>query len=144
MKAARVTTVLFDLDDTLADHTHSALAGLSALREAYAEFAAFSLEHLAKLASANLERIHLRVLSGELSVEAARTARFRALCWDCGIDHLDPDRDRRSIAHGLRGCSARGPGAIDLLVSAAPPREDRRGDQQHRRRARSRSCGTSA
>src|SRR3954464_2159100 len=32
MSPSAPTTVLFDLDDTLFDHTHSSLAGLSALR----------------------------------------------------------------------------------------------------------------
>jgi len=120
VKAASVTTVLLDLDDTLPDHTHSSLSGLSALRDAYPEFAAFSLEHLAKLASANLERIHLRVLSGELSVEAARTARFRALCRDCGIDHLEPDelaeRSRAAYVAARRAV----PGALELLSALKP------------------------
>src|SRR6476661_6793061 len=86
-----VTTVLLDLDDTLSDHTHSSLAGLAALRETYPELAAFALEELAKIHSRNLERIHLRVLSGELSLEAARAMRFRALCSDCGASHLGAD-----------------------------------------------------
>ena len=120
MKAARVSTVLFDLDDTLSDHTHSSFAGLSALREAYAEFAAFSLEHLAKLASANLERIHLRVLSGELSAEAARAARFRALCADCRIEHLDPDEIAEQSRAAYLAARRAVPGALELLSALRP------------------------
>jgi YjjG family noncanonical pyrimidine nucleotidase len=69
--------ILFDLDDTLFDHTHASRAALAHLHETYvreAAFDTFAAEH-ARL----LEIHHHRFLSGELTMDQARAARMGAL-----------------------------------------------------------------
>jgi HAD superfamily hydrolase (TIGR01509 family) len=116
MRAAPLT-VLVDLDDTLFDHTHSSLAGLEALRQRFDVLTRFTLAALAKIHSANLEAMHALVLSGELSVNEARTARFRALTHDCGAPSLDADAllavYREAYLHTRRAV----PGALELLAA---------------------------
>jgi putative hydrolase of the HAD superfamily len=107
--------VLLDLDDTLFDHTHSSLSGLAALRQAYEPFARFELATLAKIHSQNLEAMHLLVLRGEIPVDEARFARFRALAADCGA----PSLDVAEVAAAYRTAYLRArravPGALELL-----------------------------
>jgi putative hydrolase of the HAD superfamily len=109
--------VLLDLDDTLFDHTHSSLTGLRALREAYAPLARLELEALAKIHSNNLEAMHALVLRGEMSVDEARFARFRALAADCGA----PSLDAAELAAVYRAAYLRArravPGAAPLLAA---------------------------
>jgi len=111
------TTVLVDLDDTLFDHTHSSLAGLEALRQRFDLLTRFTLAELAKIHSNNLEAMHALVLSGELSVDEARTARFRALTHDCGAPSLDAVAllavYREAYLHTRRAV----PGALELLAA---------------------------
>jgi putative hydrolase of the HAD superfamily len=111
----RTSTVLLDLDDTLFDHTHSSVAGLEVLQRTYAALAKFTPEQLAKIHSSNLERIHLRVLAGELSLTAARAARFRALCTDCGAMELDETELARCYREAYQLARRPVPGALELL-----------------------------
>jgi YjjG family noncanonical pyrimidine nucleotidase len=69
--------ILFDLDDTLFDHTHASRAALAQLHDSHLRdtpFEAFVHEH-ARL----LEIHHHRFLRGELSMDEARAARMQAL-----------------------------------------------------------------
>jgi HAD superfamily hydrolase (TIGR01509 family) len=113
----RPTTVLVDLDDTLFDHTHSSLSGLKALQQRFDLLARFTVVALAKIHSDNLETMHALVLSGELSVDEARRARFRALAQDCGAPSLDADI--LSAVYREASLSARRavPGALELLMA---------------------------
>lgn len=66
--------VLFDLDDTLFDHQHASACALGELHNRYAvgiAFEAFAAEH-----ARVLEKYHLRFLSGEFTLDAARAARM--------------------------------------------------------------------
>jgi putative hydrolase of the HAD superfamily len=110
-----VSAVLLDLDDTLSDHTHSARAALAALRERYPALAAFGLDELAKIQAKNLEETHVRVLNGELTVEAARLVRFRALCATCGAHELDPSELAEGARLAYLAARRAVPGALELL-----------------------------
>ena len=83
------TAVLFDLDDTLFDHrgcTRAALGALQARHELFRtwSFAEFDLAHCSLL-----ERLHLEVLAGRLTVDEARVRRFRSLVEQAGGEATD-------------------------------------------------------
>lgn len=108
-------TVLVDLDDTLFDHRHSALAGLAAARARSDALARIEIAELAALHSIHLEATHARVLSGELTLEDARTVRFAAIARDCGA----PPDIAAELAGAYRDAYQRErravPGAVELL-----------------------------
>ena len=76
--------VLLDLDDTLFDHTYAARQALSAVWECHSEFAAVDLDELSHRHAQLLEALHVKVLAGELGLEAARLERFRRLFESAG------------------------------------------------------------
>lgn len=76
---ARNRAVLFDLDDTLFDHHHSALSGILALRERRALWRQHTPERLLAEHLRLLEETHLRVLAGDLSAAVARRVRMQGL-----------------------------------------------------------------
>lgn len=108
-------TVLVDLDDTLFDHSHSVLAGLAAVRARSDALARIELTELAALHATHLEATHARVLSGELTLEDARTVRFGAIARDCGA----PSASAADLAGAYRDAYQRArravPGAVELL-----------------------------
>jgi putative hydrolase of the HAD superfamily len=107
--------VLLDLDDTLFDHTHSSRTALSALREAFEPFARFELDALHRLHARNLEKMHALVLQGEMSVEEARLARFRATAADCGATALDVAAIATTYRAAYQRARRSVPGALELL-----------------------------
>jgi HAD superfamily hydrolase (TIGR01549 family) len=86
-----VTTVLFDLDDTLFDHRHSCLAGLRAMREVMDCLAGVSDEALDKTYHYWLEFVHKRVLSGEVNSEEARVERLTGFFSDFNHEVSDAE-----------------------------------------------------
>lgn len=69
--------ILFDLDDTLFDHTHASRAALAQMHDVHfpgVAFETFAHEHVRLL-----EIHHHRFLSGELTMDQARAARMREL-----------------------------------------------------------------
>ena len=70
---------LFDLDDTLFDHRHSTRVALSVIRRRLVPLGALSMERLEEVHGLVLEEMHREVLTGAMSVDAARVARFRRL-----------------------------------------------------------------
>lgn len=71
--------IFFDLDDTLFDHRHSSQAGLLAVKGQFdcfqqVPFAEFEHQHRELL-----ERYHLNVLKGTMTLDDARLERFRQL-----------------------------------------------------------------
>jgi putative hydrolase of the HAD superfamily len=120
--ALETTTVFFDLDDTLFDHTLSVQLALRALADAFPLFGRVPIAHLAELHGAELEAQHLRVLAGELTLDEARLARFAALARACG-QHAEAREDvpadvSRVAEHYRRAYLADRrpvPGALDLL-----------------------------
>jgi HAD superfamily hydrolase (TIGR01509 family) len=76
---ARVRVVLCDLDDTLFDHLHTTRVALERVREATPELTRWSLDELHVRHGELLERLHLEVLAGRLSIDDARAERFGRL-----------------------------------------------------------------
>jgi putative hydrolase of the HAD superfamily len=71
--------VLFDLDDTLFDHTYSSQQGLAALIQNQDCFRAVPTLAIAQIYAELLETYHVRVLQGEITLDEARIARTRQL-----------------------------------------------------------------
>ncbi len=76
--------VLFDLDDTLFDHRHGMRGALATLQGRYPCLQAWALPVFEARHSELLERIHLEVLAGRLTVDEARVRRFEELFTDAG------------------------------------------------------------
>ncbi|MGI4835660.1 MAG: HAD family hydrolase [Janthinobacterium lividum] len=76
---APVTTVLFDLDDTLFDHMGTARAALAATAAARPTLQRVPLAELYQRYSDLLEELHPQVMAGQLSYLAARQLRFQQL-----------------------------------------------------------------
>ena len=71
--------VIFDLDDTLYDHLHSARYGLIELAKRYPPMQSVSIPELDDRYSDALESIHLRLLRGEVDQTTARIVRMQQL-----------------------------------------------------------------
>lgn len=114
--------VLFDLDDTLFDHTYATMDALGALQGVYPWFRALSVGELQGRHSRLLEQFHLEVLAGRLTVDEARVRRFSALAAETGQDideaaAIDVAADyRRAYVAGWRLV----PGALALLEALHP------------------------
>lgn len=74
-----VTTILFDLDDTLFDHVGTARAALAATAAGWPALHGVPLEALFQRYSELLEELHPLVMTGRLSYLAARQQRFARL-----------------------------------------------------------------
>lgn len=74
-----MTTILFDLDDTLYDHTATARAALAATAAGRASLRDVPAAALYQRYSDLLEEMHPRVMRGELDYLTARELRFRQL-----------------------------------------------------------------
>ncbi|NVO29653.1 HAD family hydrolase [Hymenobacter lapidiphilus] len=72
-------TVLFDLDDTLYDHTATARTALAATAAGWASLRGVPADVLYQRYSDLLEEMHPRVMRGELDYLTARELRFRQL-----------------------------------------------------------------
>jgi HAD superfamily hydrolase (TIGR01549 family) len=82
--------VLLDLDDTLFDHRFAARQALDAVRQSHACFQALAADDLEHRHAELLEELHLRVIAGEIGLDAARQERFRRLLLSAGVD-ASPD-----------------------------------------------------
>lgn len=88
--------ILFDLDDTLFDHTHASLTGLQILREKHTCLRTHHLEDLEREYRRLLDILHRDVLSGKITLETARVNRFRLLFAWCG--HNITPGEARAVA----------------------------------------------
>jgi putative hydrolase of the HAD superfamily len=77
--APPITTILFDLDDTLFDHAGTARAALAATAAGRAALHGVPLEELYRGYSELLEELHAQVMSGRISYLEARQQRFARL-----------------------------------------------------------------
>jgi HAD superfamily hydrolase (TIGR01549 family) len=75
----RPTTILFDLDDTLFDHTATARAALRSTAAPLPFFREVAFEPFYQLYSELLEEYHAQILAGRCSYEDARRLRFQRL-----------------------------------------------------------------
>ncbi|MCA9215256.1 MAG: HAD family hydrolase [Planctomycetales bacterium] len=79
LNQSTLKAVIFDLDDTLYDHLHSARFGLQQLARRYPAMESVSIQELEDRYSDALEAVHLRLLSGEVDQQEARTIRMQQL-----------------------------------------------------------------
>ena len=77
--ATSITTILFDLDDTLFDHIGTAWATLAATAAGRATLRGVPVEDLYRRYSELLEELHLQVMAGRISYLEARQQRFARL-----------------------------------------------------------------
>ncbi len=79
MDNSAITTILFDLDDTLFDHAGTARAALAATAAGRAALHGVSVEDLYAHYSELLEELHPQVMTGRITYLAARQERFARL-----------------------------------------------------------------
>ena len=77
--SARLTTILFDLDDTLFDHAATARAALVATSAGWPTLQGVPIEELYGRYSELLEELHPQVMTGRITYEVAREQRFQRL-----------------------------------------------------------------
>ncbi|WP_072053037.1 HAD family hydrolase [Hymenobacter terrenus] len=92
--SVRTTTVLFDLDDTLFDHTATSRAALAASTAALPQLQQVAFEPLYQRCSELLEELHLQVLSGRYTPQEARLLRFQRLVASYQIAATDAEIDQ--------------------------------------------------
>jgi 2-haloalkanoic acid dehalogenase type II len=80
-----LTTVLFDLDDTLFDHAATARAALAASTAQFRFEPPVTLDELYQRYSEQLEAMHPRVMAGEIDHQTARRLRFQQLLEPYGV-----------------------------------------------------------
>ena len=94
-----VKAVLFDLDDTLFDHSYCAAAALAGVRRLHPGFAAIDEVEFERRHAEILEVLHLDVLAGTIDLDAARVERFRRLYRCAGHDADDDLAKRTALAY---------------------------------------------
>lgn len=77
MNRSPVKAVFFDLDDTLFDHHYSLRAGIAAVQQHYPQLGARPALEVEETYIALIDKWHIKVLAGTLSMDAARVERFR-------------------------------------------------------------------
>jgi len=94
LPALPITTILFDLDDTLFDHMGTARAALAATAAGWPALQAVPVETLYQHYSELLEELHPLVMTGRLSYLDARQQRFARL-----LTPYDPTLTPTDVAH---------------------------------------------
>jgi 2-haloalkanoic acid dehalogenase type II len=117
-----VTTVLFDLDDTLFDHANTARAALATSTAGLPAFQDVDMEALYQQYSEILEEMHPRVLAGEYSYADARRIRFQRLLAPYGYAATLPEIDEFVVKHygSYQRLRRPVPGALELLQALKP------------------------
>jgi HAD superfamily hydrolase (TIGR01549 family) len=85
-----VRAVLFDLDDTLFDHTGCSRDALAAAQDCHESLGGVALADLERVHSRLLEELHADVMLGKVPLDQARQERFRRLLVATGTT---PDGD---------------------------------------------------
>jgi len=109
--------VLFDLDDTLFDHTWACRSALAHLRRKDRRLAQRPVDDLLREYSRLLEAIHPEVVAGAVTPDAARLLRFRGLAAWSGFEIDEEEAAGLSREYRSRYLRARRPvpGARPLL-----------------------------
>jgi putative hydrolase of the HAD superfamily len=81
-----VKAVLFDLDDTLFDHSYCARAALAGVRGLHESFGTLDASEFERRHGEILEVLHRDVMAGRIDLDAARVERFRRLYRTAGHD----------------------------------------------------------
>ena len=117
-----VKAVLFDLDDTLFDHSASVAHAISLLRQDHAALQTRPLADVLVEHRRLLEHMHLEVLAGRLSVDQARIDRMRGIFRFCGAEvaHEIAVQSAQLHRQRYRQCQRAVPGAVELLQRLRP------------------------
>lgn len=109
--------VLFDLDETLFDHRHSARAALAQVQAVHLGLQRRSLQELEEEYQRVLDETHPHVLAGLMTMERSRNERFRRLCDFCGARVSVTEVEELALLYRETYSGARRPvpGAIPLL-----------------------------
>ncbi|MDP6359142.1 MAG: HAD family hydrolase [Planctomycetota bacterium] len=117
MSERPVTTVLFDLDDTLFDHRHSCMAGVRAMRDLMLCLNGVSDEKLEQTYHYWLELVHKRVLTGEVNSEEARRERLTGFFGE--FDHEVSEKELSVATERYTGAYQKSrrtvPGSVEVL-----------------------------
>lgn len=108
--------ILFDLDDTLFDHSYCARVALETVYRAHVCFSAQAFDEFVSTHAEHLETLHSEVLAGAINLDAARVERFRRLLLSAGGG---PDQAAGAAAmyrEGYVGARRAVRGAADLLA----------------------------
>jgi HAD superfamily hydrolase (TIGR01509 family) len=97
--AAPVTAVLLDLDDTLFDQGRAVRGGLEAIAARFEPLTRVPFDRLRDAHDTLLDRLHLDVLRGRLSVDQARRIRLGSLLADAGVRATEQDLDTAVTAY---------------------------------------------
>ena len=113
--------LLVDLDDTLFDHGHATREALRRLRALEPRWADWPDRDFETRHSDVLERLHQEVLTGRLTVDAARVERFRRLLAAAAVEDRAAAARAVEIAAAYREAYAGAwravPGAVELLAA---------------------------
>jgi HAD superfamily hydrolase (TIGR01509 family) len=115
------SAILWDLDDTLFDHTGTSRRALAVVRSEFPALSRWSLTELHREYLELVERFHPRVLSGRLSSDEARVRRFAALSSPATVWAGRGDPRRMAIRYREAYAALRRPvpGALALVRSLA-------------------------
>jgi HAD superfamily hydrolase (TIGR01509 family) len=108
--------VLFDLDDTLFDHSYCARSALEMVYRAHVCFSAHTFDEFVTAHAEHLETLHSEVLAGTIDLDSARVERFRRLLLSAGGP---PDQAVGAAAlyrEGYVGARRAVRGAADVLA----------------------------
>lgn len=110
--------VIFDIDDTLFDHRHSARTGLATLQSYFpTALGTVPLDDLERTHRELLNTIHIQVLNGTLDQGEARRLRFAKLLTRYGIEASEEEQLvlRRRYRASYQSSRRAALGAIPLL-----------------------------
>lgn len=114
--------LFFDLDDTLADHRHCNICGLTAMRQVYEVFGKVDLNALEQTYIRLIDQTHRQVLAGKIDLHQARALRFKLMFAEYGVTVNDDDAMIAADAYRAAYVHNRQPvpGAIALLEILKP------------------------
>ena len=122
MRPAPITTVLFDLDDTLFDHIGTSRAALAASTATLTWPRPVPFEELHRRYSELLEEIHPLLLAGRYTYPEARRLRFQRLLapYDLALTAAETDEFAEFHYAHYRRLRQPVPGALALLEALKP------------------------
>lgn len=111
-----VRAVLFDLDDTLIDHSYATIAATKAAVALEPALSAASLDQVVAHSQMLLERLHPRVVCGELTFDQARIERYSELLRAFGCSTGKAEQLAAVHVQAYRSAERAVPGAKALLA----------------------------
>lgn len=110
-----VRAVLFDLDDTLIDHSYATIAATRAAIALEPALAAAPFDQVVAQSQALLDRLHPQVVAGQLMFDQARIQRYLQLLRVFGCSSDNAEQLAAAHVHAYRTAERAVPGAKALL-----------------------------